>query len=102
MEPPSLGTTVTLPIEGGCTGRGSDSSKSNSAGTQPGAITVSGFTMTSTLSRSVQTLRNSTQKPRSRSVSLDGFHGTLEDGELLAKGEILESQRATRLERRDE
>ncbi len=30
------------------------------------------------------------------------FHGTLEDGELLAKGEILKRQRATRLERRDE
>ena len=51
--------------------------------------------MTRTLSQSVQILRNSTQNPRP-------FHGTAEDGELLAKSDILESQLATSLEGRDE
>ena len=51
--------------------------------------------MTRTLSQSVHILRNSTQNPRP-------FHGTAEDGELLPKSDILESQLATSLEGRDE
>ena len=56
---------------------------------------VSGFTMTRALSESVQMLRNSTQNPRP-------FHRTAEDGELLPKSDIVESQLATSLEGRDE
>ena len=64
--------------------------------------TVSGFTMTRTLSQSVQILRNSTQNPRSTFESRVRFTRTTEDGELLPKSDILESQLATCLEGRDE
>ena len=43
-------------------------------------MTVSGFTMTRTLSQSVQILRNSTQNPRSAFESRGRFTGTAEDG----------------------
>ena len=55
-----------------------------------------------TLSQSVQILRNSTQKPAVGLREPRPFHGTAEDGELLAKSDILESQLATSLEGRDE
>ena len=57
--------------------------------------------MTRTLSQSVQILRNSTQNPVDLH-ELRPFHGTAEDGELLPKSDILESQLATSLEGRDE
>ena len=65
-------------------------------------MTVSGFTMTRTLSQSVQILRNSTQNPQSTLREPRPFHGTTEDGELLPKSDILESQLATSLEGGDE
>ena len=58
--------------------------------------------MTRTPSQSVQILRNSTQNPRSTFESPRPFHGTAEDGKLLPKSDILESQLATSLEGRDE
>ena len=64
--------------------------------------TVSGFTMTRTLSQSVQILRNSTQNSLSDIREPRPFHRTAEDGELLPKSDILESQLATSLEGRDE
>ena len=65
-------------------------------------MTVSGFTMTRTLSQSVQILRNSTQNPRSTFESRGRFTERREHGELLPKSDILESQLATSLEGRDE
>ena len=64
--------------------------------------TVSGFTMTRTPSQSVQILRNSTQNPRSTFESRGRFTERREDGKLLPKSDILESQLATSLEGRDE
>ena len=58
--------------------------------------------MTRTPSPSVQVLRNSTQYSRSAFDSRGRFTGTAEDGELLPKSDILESQLATSLEGRDE
>ena len=58
--------------------------------------------MTRTLSQSVQILRNSTPKPTVDIREPRPFHGTAEDGELLPKSDILESQLATSLEGRDE
>ena len=65
-------------------------------------MTVSGFTMTRTLS---QFSPDSAQQHPKHAVDLQEprpFHGTAEDGELLAKSDILESQLATSLEGRDE
>ena len=64
--------------------------------------TVSGFTMTRTLSQSVQILRNSTPKLAVDIPEPWPFHRTVEDGELLPKSDILKSQLATSLEGRDE
>ena len=58
--------------------------------------------MTTTLSQSLQTLRKSTQKPRSTLDSRGRFDRTLEDDELLPQSEILEGQRAMCLENGDE
>ena len=58
--------------------------------------------MTRTLSQSAQILRNSTQNPAVDLREPRPFHGTAEDGELLPKSDILESQLATSLEGRDE
>ena len=60
-------------------------------------MTVSGFTMTRTLSQSVQILRNSTQNSRSTFESRVRFTERRRDGELLPKSDILESQLATSL-----
>ena len=53
--------------------------------------TVSGFTMTRTLSQSVQTLHKS-PKAAVQIREPRPFHRTLEDGELLVQSEILEGQ----------
>ena len=64
--------------------------------------TVSGFTMTRTLSQSVQILCNSTQKLAVTFESRGRFTERWRTASCCRRGDILESQLATSLEGRDE